>query len=382
MVAEFRHRHSLRPVAGVLAVALSAGCGRPPARIPLAVVIAGPERDRKPIEATLRTQPVEHAELRLVAPAPGDRLAADVAPPAPLGEVRKRYLAADVEGCLALLGGDDRIDRLLASRDRPGAARVLFWRTACHLAGDQRGPAERDAGQFAALELRMPPDARDASPDVENIIDRAVQRAASEARSELTVTTNVFRAEVRIDGRDETCVSPCVIGCSRGRHVVSVLAPGSLPVTTTLAVDQRTARVKVDLPVAPANVAAAQWRSRFETSPEEQSNESARVLSLAVPARYLVLLSPTGDGARPRVRGLLYFDAAVRARAEGQGRSSGDAASSAIAELLHEGKLVEATPLYKSPLFWAAVAATAAGASVATYLLLREPAERTEIRVQ
>lgn len=367
----------------VVLALLCTACGHPPARVPLAVVVSGAAPMRAPIEAALRKQPVESAELRVVSPAPVGALALPQgAESPPLAEVRASYLAADIEKCLALLGSDERVHRLLAARDRLAAARTLFWRVACHLAGDQTGQAERDARSFAALELRMPPDVRDASPDVENLLDRVVQSAGKEPRAELAVESSAPRTEVRIDGRDETCIAPCVIACTRGTHVVSATGEGVLSVTTTTEVDRPRAELKLALPAAPASVAGTQWRSRYEGRGEEQSPDSARLLALAVPARYLVLLTPAGDATQPKVRALLYHDAAVRARAEGSGTTSASASVTAIEELLHEGKLVESKPLYKSVFFWTAVAVAAAAASVTTYFAVRAPDERTEVRVR
>lgn len=349
------------------------------------MVIGGPERERPGVERALLSHPVAGASVRVVAPAAVGKIEAEhKAEASGLGEARKRYLAADVQGCLELAGSDERVEALVASRDRVSAARVLFWRVACHVAGEQRALAERDAAMFAALQLRVPADARDASPDVENTLDRAIQRAANETELELEISVDAPRATVRIDGRDETCIAPCVTRLPRGAHVVSANADGTVGATRHVTLTEPHQKVSIALPSAPTDVAAGQWRVRYEATTNEQSAESARLLALAVPARYLVLLSPEREASQTRLRGFLYFDKEIRARAErvGAASPSSEAATHVIDELLHRSNLVESKPLVSSPLFWAAVAGTAALASVVTYFALRTPDERTEVRLR
>jgi hypothetical protein len=311
-------------------------------------------------------------------------LPAAAAPEASLGAARQRYLAADVEGCLALVADDALVDRALARGDRAGAARLLLWRVACRVAGEQRALAERDAAELAAFGLSVPPDARDVSPDIENLLDRAVQRAANARGSELEVSVDVPRATVRLDGRDATCTAPCVMRAPNGVHVVSASADGARSVTRRVTLEGAPKRLTISLPKAPPDVAADQWRSRYESTSEEQSAESARLLSVAVPARYLVLLSRGETSSGERLRGLLYFDGGVRARAEsvGSAASRDDAPAKVLSELLHESKLFSSTPLLKSPWFWTAAVGTAVLASVATYFAVRSPDERTEVRLR
>lgn len=386
-MAHARRRFALEGAAILLSAAYLAGCGAPTRAnaIPIAVVIGGTGREHTGIERALVAHPVSGASVRVVEPAATAKLETELpAEASRLGEVRKKYLAADVQGCLDLVGTDERIEALLASRDRTGAARALFWRVACHVAGEQAALAERDAATFAALRLRVPPDARDASPDVENTLDHALQRAANEPEAELEVSVDAPRATVRLDGRDETCIAPCVMRAPRGMHVVSASADGKLAATRHVSLTEARQRLSIALPSAPPDVAAAQWRGRYQATANEQSAESARLLGLAVPARYLVLLSPEREGSEARLRGILYYDKEIRARAErvGADSPSSEVASHVVDELLHRSKLVESKPLVSSPLFWVAVVGTAAAASVVSYLVLSTPEERTEVRLR
>ncbi|MCW5833098.1 MAG: hypothetical protein KIS78_11910 [Labilithrix sp.] len=351
------------------------------AHVPVAVVVGGSPESRAAVAEGLKSHPVARATLRLVAPAPvGSLGVASAGDPTNIGLVRKKYMAADVDGCLAALGDDARLVSLLGAQDRDNAARYLFWRVACRVAGDQITAAESDASTFAVLGLRMPPDARDASPDVENLIDRAIQRVANTESAEVEVTANAPRASIRIDGREDSCIAPCVIKAPLGTHLLGATADGALPAMRRVAFDAPRKKIEVTMPSAPPDVAATQWRTRYESMSEEQSIESARLLSVAVPARYLVLLSPE----RSKIRGLLYFDREVRGRAEvvGHDATSPKAPSKLVDELLHQGKLVESKPLWSSPIFWLATIGTAAIASTVTYVVLRDPPERTVVRVE
>lgn len=350
-------------------------------RVPVAVVVGGAPDSRATIQRALAAQPVDAVAIRSASVATTATFGGGAAEEATrLGAVRQKYLAADVDGCLQELGSDTRVDALLAARDRDNAARLSFWRVACRIAGDQRAAAEAEAAAFAALELRMPPDARDASPEVENLIDQAIQRVSNTPSVQLEVSANVDRASVWLDGRSESCLAPCVLEATAGSHVISVTADGVLPVTLRARFGAPRRKLTVTLPSAPPDVAATQWRARYESSSEEQSVESARLLSIAVPARYLVLLSPE----REKLRGLLYFDRRIQGRAEvlGAAASSDKAPAKVIEELLHQGKLVESKPLLARPLFWIVAVGTAALASTVTYFVLRDPPDRTEVRVQ
>jgi hypothetical protein len=347
------------------------------------VVVGGTTGARPAVEQGLKSRPVEGTATRVASPAAIGVMGESASVAMRFGDVRKRYLAADVEGCLSLLGGPDRVDQLLEARDRASAARLLFWRVACHVAGDQRSDAASDAAVFAALELKMPPDARDASPEVENVIDQAVQRASNEPLTELLVSASGPRAVIRLDGGDDTCVAPCVLKARRGAHVLTVTGDGVLPVTRRVELDATSRKsLAITFTSAPPAVAATQWRRRYEGTADEQSAESARLLSIAVPARYLVLLSPEQDAARTRLRGLLWFEGNVRARSEQVEARADEAAPKVVRELLYRSKLAESPSILKSPWFWAAVVGVAATASAVTYFLLTPPSEKTEVRVR
>lgn len=343
------------------------------ARMSVAVVVSGPHESVRATRAQLAEQPVAGVALQLVAPAAAT-LESHRAPPVQLGEVRSRYLAADVDGCLALVDSDAALEGLLVRGDRSTAARMLFWRVACHLAAEQSTAADAAARTFAALGLAMPADARDASPDVENCIDRALQRVANETLDALVVESNV-ESVVHLDGLPEGCPTPCTLHAAPGFHVVRIRAEGHLEQSRRVRLESPRAQLSVTLAKAPPKLAAAEWQQRYAGTALEQSASSARLLAMATPARYLVLLTASST----HTRGLLFFDADVRARAE---RSGPHAAGAVVDELLHRGKLIESKSVLKSPWFWLSVVGAAAAAATLTFVVLQSPEQRTEVRIR
>jgi hypothetical protein len=83
-----------------------------------------------------------------------------------------------------------------------------------------------------------------------------------------------------------------------------------------------------------------------------------------------------------RVRGALMIDGRLAARAERSGDDSPfDASRAVLRDLLIKGDVMQvSTPLYKRPLFWIALGASAAIAAGVTAYFVAEPDVQTSIR--
>jgi hypothetical protein len=136
---------------------------------------------------------------------------------------------------------------------------------------------------------------------------------------------------------------------------------------------------------APPPLAVRQWTARYAGSPGIDSSPSIRLLSLAVRARRVVLLSLGGAGPSTRLGGVLAVDGAIAARAErtvGSALDPARAAAPLLRDLLVSGKLLEpSTPLTRRPVFWVVLALAAGLAAGATaFGALYRPPVRAEVR--
>jgi hypothetical protein len=346
--------------------ATTAWAGEPPR---VSVIVVGTEAAR--VEAAMiasRDLPVELVVEHLPrAPAPAtDR--ASLLPAA-----RQRYVNGDFAGCLQSLDGDGLMPELLAAGRRELLARVLFWRVACRVGSGALAAATVEAQQFAALGLEVPPDAAEATPEVELLVGRALKEAGGQRKLTLEVDAPPLRAGISLDGRSGACVTPCALEVLPGEHLIALDAEGYLPVTRLVTVKERK-QVKLEATPAPPEVAAAQWSARYGGSPWLYSEPSTRLLARAIAARRLVLINAEGSGEL-RLRGTLATDGAVRAQAERTARSANLDAESRrlLRDLLVSGNVFEpAKPIYKRAAFWVplalAVSAAVISASIAAAL--------------
>ena len=362
----------------VLTATLSmlSACGSPkPPRVPVAVLVRGGERDARAIHGALAHAPPRGVEIRFVdLPAVPESPRSETDVEAHLAAARRAYTLPDVPRCLAELGEDELVADLLADGRRPAAARVLFWRVACLVAGASLPEAERVAAALAAYGLEVPADVDAASPEAEAVLGRAIAAVAAQPPAHLRITSSVAGATVALDGRESPCITPCRLDARPGQHVVLVKLDGYSPQRRTLIAREGDTVLDVTLTEASPEVAAQQWSARFGATGELDSEESLRLLTHAVRARSLALITASGVAPELRLRGVLAVDGAPRARAEHLGRATdelGRAAPPLLDDLMQVGKLVDARPITKRPLFWIAVAVAAVGAAAATYGLAR-----------
>ena len=307
-----------------------------------------------------------------------------VAAPAPRGEVaerlaeaRRRYIDADFPGCLERVAGDALINDLLAEGRRALAARLLFWRVACHVARGASTVAATDARHFAVLGLDVPPDVEAATPEVERALGGALVAVREGPQATLHVTSARRGASVWIDGRGSACVTPCAVDLAVGAHVVAVGGEGLSPVARPVRVAAGGSTASFEPLLAPPELAATQWTERYAATALIDSTPSVRLLSLAVRTRRLALLVVERQTRAVRLRGVLVVDGEVAARAErvgAAGRDVADEAAGVIRDLLVDAKILEPSPaLVERPLFWVAVAGVAGLAAGVTAALLTRP---------
>ena len=379
-------RRSLAALGLAAAASQTACASAPPPRLPVAVLVRAPPGEAPQVQRTLGGELARGVEIRFVelpAGAPPAALAPAADVELRLAAARRAYTLPDVPRCLSELGGDELAPRLLADGRRATAARVLFWRVACLVAGGALADAGRAAADFAAYGLDVPPDVEAASPEAEAVLGRALAEVAALPALHLRVASSVPGAAVAVDGRPSSCVTPCRVDVRPGPHLVTLALEGYAPARRALTANSGEVPLDVGLTPAPPELAAAQWLDHYGGPSDVDSPGSLRLLAQAVRARSLALI--TVDEAAPgvRLRGVLAVGGETRARAERTGRSPAEIPALTpplFDELLREGKLVETTPLVKRPLFWVVVVAAAAGAAVATYAIVHRPAVPTEVR--
>lgn len=350
----------------LMALSATAWAGETP-RVTLIVVGTDAARVESAMAAS-RDLPVELVVGHLPeAPAPAPDRSALV--PA----ARQAYVNGDFAGCLQSLSADGLVPELLAAGRRELAARVLFWRVACRVGSGALPAATDEARQFAALGLEVPADAAQATPEVESLLVRTLERAAALPRVPLEVDAPPLRAGVSLDGRRGACVTPCALEVLPGEHLIALDAEGYLPVARFVRIKER-AQVKLDATPAPPEVAAAQWSARYGSSPMLFAEPSTRLLARAIAARRLVLVNVEHNGEL-HLRGTLATDGTVRAQSERAARPANlDAeARRLLRDLLVSGKVFEpAKPIYKRAVFWVplalAVSAAVISASIAATL--------------
>lgn len=290
-----------------------------------------------------------------------------------LPAARQKYVNGDFSGCLESLGIAGLMQELLEAGRRDLLARVLFWRVACRVGAGDVARASDEARAFAALGLEIPADAAEATPEVESLVGRALKDASHAPKVRLEIDAPPLRAGVALDGRAADCETPCALDVLPGEHLVALDADGFLPVARLVTVRERT-QVKLEATPAPPEVAAAQWRARYGSSPWLYSEPSTRLLARAIAARRLVLVHAEGSGD-VRLRGTLATDGVVRAQAERTARAGALDVESRrlLRDLLVTGKVFEpARPIYKRAVFWVplalAVSAAVVSASIAAAL--------------
>lgn len=291
-----------------------------------------------------------------------------------LAAARKAYVSANFAECLRLLEGDAAAAELLASGERLLAARLLTWRTACHVGAKQPEPARTTAEALASFQLTLPEDVGSTTPDAEALLARAFTQVGAREARRVTFSSVPEGATVDLDGRPAACTTPCTMELLAGGHVVRVSADGYTPSWRTVSTEEATAAFTLE-PAAP-ELAATQWRRRTAQGEALDSEASVRLLSTSLRAPRLLVMSV--DPAAPKtLRGALAVDGVLKARAEREGDAEG-----LVRDLLVRGQVIEeAPPLYQRWPFWLAVGAAAVAAGVTTAVVVgnRQTVTRVEL---
>lgn len=283
--------------------------------------------------------------------------------PARLAAARKAYVSANFAECLQQLEGDAAPAELLSRGERLLAARLLTWRTACHLGARQPEPARLAAEAMASFQLAVPEDIGSTTPDVEALLARAFTQVGARPPQRVSFSSVPEGAHVEVDGRPDACNTPCGMELLAGDHVVRLSADGSSPAWRTISTSDSSAAFTLE-PATP-ELAATQWRQRTAQGEPLDSEASVRLLSSSLRAPRLLVIS-TSPAAPATLRGALAIDGVLTVRAEREGDAEG-----LVRDLLVRGQVVEeAPPLYKRWPFWLAVGAAAVAAGVTTAVVV------------
>jgi hypothetical protein len=344
----------------------------PTPRVPVTVVVRGDATEVARVNAALAKSPPENVEVRTVvldAPLVVDENVAARAEPL-LEKVRAAYDEPSWQKCIAPIDDPALVPSLLASGARDAAARVLFWRTACLLLKGDEAAARVAARDLAARGLDVPTEKSD--PAVPRLLHEVTLEASREPASVVRVVSAGPELTVDADGHRAVCTTPCPVPARPGTHTVRVEGDGRMPESREVVVVASAPVVaSFDPPLAPPDLSARQWVTRWSSSPSVDAATSLHLLAEATRARNLVLIVAHG-GARPDVRAALAVDGVVRSRAEKDG-ARGDAAPNIVHELLVSGHVVESGSVFKKPLFWIAVVAAAGLGAGLTYYLATLP---------
>lgn len=334
------------------------------------VVVQGPGAAATKAVLSAATLPVE---LRLtdapVAPAP---VSVPNDWPTRLAAARTTYVSAHFTDCLRQLEGDSAAAELLAKGERLLAARLLTWRTACHLGAKQPEPARIAAEAMASFQLTLPEDIGSTTPDVEALLARAFTQVGEREVKRMAFSSVPEGATVELDGRPGACTTPCSMELLAGGHVVRLSADGYSPAWRVVSTQDATAAFSLE--AASPELAATQWRRRTSQGEPLDSGASLRLLSVSLRAPRLMVVS--SEAASPKtLRGALAVDGVLEARAEREGDPEG-----LVRDLLVRGQVIEeAPPLYKRWPFWVAIGAAAVAAGTTTGVLIGTRQTRTGV---
>lgn len=349
----------------IAALAALPAAGEEPAKPQVTVVVRG---GKPPTPEQLKATSVP-IDLRLAdLPNAGvPQLAPDASAQEQIAAARKSYINADFSKCLEQVADDAAMTRALADGDRTSAGRVLLWRVACNVGAGKLEVAKRSATQLAVFALPVPVEVGSVSPEVEAVIAKAYQEAATAQTLPLAITSNETGADVQLDGRSTGCTTPCTLDVLEGSHVIRLAADGSNPAHRLVRAEKPKAAVAIELSAASPVLAAQQWTQRYAQSAEAEGSRSVKLLATALRSTRMVLLT-VEEGPAPRTKALLALGGLVAARAEREGPLDKEL-DGLMTDLLTRGNVLEPSPaLYKRPLFWVAVVVAAGLAAGATTL--------------
>ncbi|WP_224367318.1 hypothetical protein [Hyalangium versicolor] len=300
-----------------------------------------------------------------------------------LQEARRHYINAEFADCLEVIGNEGVLPRSLSQGHRQIVARWLLWQVACHVGMRREETALQVASELGVLGLELPEDIGVLPPEVGRVLVHGAEEGAARAHTTLHVTSDFGPARLSLDGRPGVCVAPCSIDVLEGRHVVRVDAEGrQFAVQVISAKGPELPVAFTTLPASP-ELAASQWAAHYGASSASlDSAGSLRLLSTALRAPRLVLLTGDAERAGYRLRGTLAIQGLAAARTERQAERKAlhGAVEGVLRDLLVQGHVVEPAPaLYRRRDFWIAVGVAALVAGATTTALLWQRPVRTEV---
>ncbi|MBN1204083.1 MAG: PEGA domain-containing protein [Myxococcaceae bacterium] len=300
-----------------------------------------------------------------------------------LQEARRHYIDAEFSTCLQALGHEGVLLQTLSQGHRQLVARLLLWRVACQVGMGRAEVAHQVAAELGVLGLEIPADIGVLPPEVGRVMVKGAEAGAARARTMLRVSSDFAPARVSLDGRFDVCIAPCSLQALEGQHVVRIDAEGRQPAVQLIAARGSALEVAFTTLPATPELAARQWTSHYGgSSASLDSAGSLRLLSSALRAPRLALLTAEAEQDGYRLRGSLAIEGRVVARTERRARPEAlrGTADGALRDLLIQGRVMEPAPaLYERRDFWIAVGVAAAVAGATTAALLWKQPVRTEV---
>nr|WP_254380255.1 PEGA domain-containing protein [Corallococcus exiguus] len=276
-----------------------------------------------------------------------------------LQEARRHYINAEFADCLQQVGDEGVLPRTLSQGHREAAARWLLWRVACQVGLRREETALQVASELGVLGLELPADIGVLPPEVGRVLVTGAEQGAARGRTTLRITSDSSPARISLDGRPGVCMAPCSMDVLEGRHVVRVDAEGRQ--FAVQVVSARGPELAVAFTTHPATpeLAAGQWAAHYGASSANlDSAGSLSLLSTALRAPRLVLLTAEAEREGYRLRGALALQGRAAARTERQGEEQAlhGMTEGVLRDLLVQGQVVEPAPaLYQRRDFWIAV---------------------------
>jgi hypothetical protein len=300
-----------------------------------------------------------------------------------LQEARRHYIDAEFGDCLQSLGDESVLPHMLGEGHRQLVARLLLWQVACQVGMGRGEAALQVASELGVLGLELPADIGVLPPEVGRVLVKGAEAGAARARTTLRVTSDFGPAQVSLDGRFGLCMAPCSLEALEGQHVIRVDAEGRQSAVQVVAArGPELAVAFTTLPASP-ELAARQWTTHYAASSADlDSAGSVRLLSSALRAPRLVLLTAEAEQGGYRLRGALALEGRAAARTErhAEQKALHETVEGVLRDLLIQGRVVEPAPaLYQRRDFWIAVGAAAVVAGATTAALLRRQPVRTEV---
>lgn len=300
-----------------------------------------------------------------------------------LQEARRHYINAEFAECLQVIGNEGVLPQGLSQGHRQLVARWLLWQVACQVGLRREETALQVASELGVLGLELPADIGVLPPEVGRVLVKGAEAGAARARTTLRVSSDFGPAQISLDGRFGVCMAPCSLDVLEGRHVVRVDAEGRQHAVQVISAKGPELAVAFTTRPASPELAASQWAAHYGASSANlDSAGSLRLLSTALRAPRLVLLTAEAERDGYRLRGALAINGRAAARTERQAEREElhGTAEGVLRDLLVQGHVVEpAPPLYRRRDFWIAVGVATVVAGATTTVLLWQRPVRTEV---